>query len=144
MNKIRLFFFFLIFAILVPSCGIEDIEGIEIRYFDRVVIIGSDLSNWDLLTGPDLQLSYGINTPIFESEIIKDVSNADLPLELLFIDRLEVTNDNWILKIVDVDDLNQNDLLIETQFFGKDKTDEGNPFILSNSNITLEVYWKTK
>lgn len=141
MNKIRLLSFLLFFAILAPSCDIEDFE---IRYFDRIVIVSGDLSNWDLLTGPDLQFSYGINTPSFESEIIKDVSSTDLPLELFFVNGLEVTNDNWVVKIVDVDDLNQNDLLIETQFFGTDKTDEGNPFILSNSNITLEVYWKTR
>jgi len=142
MNKIYLLFFLIISVILAPSCDTED--PIPKYYFDKVLVIGGDLSDWDLLSGPDLQLSYGINTTNFESTVARDVNFSDLPVEWFFVDGLEVTNDNWVIKVVDVDDLNEDDLLIEVQFLGRNKINEGNPFILSNSNLTLQVYWEIR
>lgn len=140
MRNPHLFTFLAFLLLFSPSCGIEEL--FEVKFIDRVVVTDVDLSAWDLFTDPDLQLSYGINSPGMESEIIQDVSNSDIPLEFLLNDRLELTNDNWVIKIVDVDNLSANDVLIEAKFLGLDKTEEGNPFILSNENITLEVFWK--
>jgi len=142
MNKIYLLSFLIIFVILAPSCDEKD--PIIRHYFDRVSVTSGDLTNWDLLSGPDLQLSYGINTANFEGPVIRDVNSSDLPVQWFFVNDLEMTNDNWVIKVVDVDDLNQDDVLIEAQFLARNKANEGNPFILSNSNITLQVYWETR
>lgn len=142
MNKIYLLFFLIIFVILAPSCDKED--PVIRYYFDRVSVTSADLTDWDLLSGPDLRFSYGTNTTNFETTIIQDVNASDLPVQWFLLDNVEMTNDNWVIKVVDVDNLNQDDVLIEAQFPARNKANEGNPFILSNSNITLQVYWKTR
>lgn len=142
MNKMRLYIFLIALAIYSSSCGV--IDELTVRYFDRVVVSGVDLSEWDILTGPDLQLSYGINSLDFETNILADISNSAAPLEWVFPANLEITNENWVFRVVDVDDLSADDVLINAQFLGRDKTEEGNPFTLSNDNITLQVYWKTR
>ena len=129
-------------SLCAASCGV--IDDLEARFFDRVVVSGVDLSAWDILTGPDLRLSYGINKLDFETEILTDVGTNASPVDWIFPANLEITNDNWLFEVVDVDNLTADDVLINTQFFGRDKTDEGNPFVLSNANITLQVYWKTR
>ncbi len=138
----RLYLFLFTLAISSFNCGIVD--ALEVRFFDRVVVSGIDLGAWDVLTGPDLRLSYGINNLDFETEILTNVANTASPVEWIFPANLEVTNDNWVFEVVDVDDLTPDDVLIDTQFFGRDKTEEGNPFVLSNDNITLQVYWKNR
>ncbi len=142
MNKMRLYVFLFSIILYSSSCGV--VEALEVRYFDRVEVSGVDLSNWDILTGPDLRLSYGINNFDFETEVLTDVGNNAAPVEWVFPANLEITNDNWLFKVVDEDDLTSDDVLIDTRFFGRYKTDEGNPFTLSNGNITLQVYWKNR
>lgn len=133
----------LFICIFLSNCNQDD-EITEPRFFDKIVVTAGNFDNWDLLTGPDLIVSYGENSYDFQSDVIFDVRENDLPVQWTFGFDQEITDANWLFKIEDSDDLGDDQLMFQTNFQGLEKTKEGNPFLLSNSEWIIEIHWKTK
>lgn len=136
------------FALLLLLTGLnctksDDSDPNEIRYFDRIVLNDAELDGWDLLSGPDISIQFGENSYAISGGEVTNVSIDDLPLVWTFSGDIQITDENWLLKLTDEDDFG-DETMLETNFSGYEKTKDGNPFQLFSSGYSFEIYWKTK
>ena len=119
----------------------EVIEGQ--RYLDKVTISKGDLSGLDILTGPDLKLAFGENAYLFDLEVKKDVREDDFPITWTFTTDIPLTDAAWLFKITDIDELNKDEVVIETSVDGL-LDNNRNPIIIAEEPVTVEIHWKVK
>ena len=136
---------FLIFILtfLFFSCG-KDESPREKRFLEKVVITEAKLAGWDILSNPDMMLFYrdGLvdSTSLSgQSEVIDEVAFLpitfeDIPFEL---------TDFMDFRVLDVDEFAADDIMFQMQINPYYLSEKGNPFLLSNSEWKIKVYWKT-
>lgn len=140
---------FLIFLLLIAfaSCKSDDDSPRQKRYLDYVVIEEAKLEAWDILNGPDMTLFYrdGIvdSTSLSGgSEFFEDV--VDIMLPLTFEDVAFELTDYIDFQVIDVDEFAPDQIMYQLQFNPYEYSKSGNPMVLSNSEWTIKIYWKTQ
>lgn len=141
-NDTLLIIFILCFLV---SCGKEDDGPKEKRFLEKVVIEKANLDAWDLLNGPDMKLTYrdGLVDSLSlsgESEVFMDVAQVTLPITFEDIP-FELTS-FMEFKVIDVDDFAPDQTMFEEQFNPYDKSENGNPFVLSSTEWRIVFHWK--
>jgi len=132
----------LVIASLFIGCTKEEVIQGK-RYLDKVTISSGDLSGLDILSGPDLKLAFGENAYLFDLEVKKDVREDDFPITWTFTTDIPLTDAAWLFKITDIDELNKDELVVETSVEGLLGNNQ-NPVIIAEEPVTVEIHWKVK
>ena len=130
-----------LFSLFIGCTKEEVIAGK--RYLDKVTISNGDLSGLDILSGPDLKLAFGENAYLFDLEVKKDVREDDFPITWTFTTDIALTDAEWLFKITDIDELNKDELVVETSVNGL-LDNNSNPIIIAEEPVTVEIHWKVK
>jgi len=139
---IRTSLLLIIIFFLFSGCTKEEVIPGK-RYLDKITISKGDLSGLDILTGPDLKLAFGENAYLFDLEVKKDVREDDFPITWTFSSDIALTDAAWLFKITDIDELNKDELVVETSVEGL-LGNNSNPIIIAEEPVTVEVHWKVK
>ena len=131
--------------LIFAACTKDDDSPKEKRYLEKVVIEKAQLAGWDVLSGPDLILSYrdGLvdSTSLEgESEFLEDVVAVPIVFEEV---AFELTNFIYF-QVLDVDEFVADQVLFELQFNPYAATEKGNPFEIKTDDWTIKMFWKTQ
>ena len=138
-------FFLLLF--IFASCKNDDDTPRQKRYFDYIVIEEAKLEAWDILSGPDMTLFYrnGLvdSTSLSGgSELFEDVVENMLPLT--FEDVAFELTDYIDFQVRDITEFAPDQIMYQLRFNPYEYSKTANPLLLSNSDWTIKIYWKTQ
>ncbi|HFC00313.1 MAG TPA: hypothetical protein ENJ53_05865 [Phaeodactylibacter sp.] len=136
-------FLIFILTVLFFSCG-KDESPREHRFLDKVIITEAKLTGWDVLSNPDMMLSYrdGLvdstslsgQSEVIDEVVFLPVTFEDIPFEL---------TDFMDFRVLDVDEFAADDIMFQRQINPYALSEKGNPFLLSSSDWKIKIYWKT-
>lgn len=143
--------FILIFLVLIAvsfsSCDKDDdddivpmsVEDLSKAHITSVTIINVPPYFWDTGSSPDLQLKLALKTDTTWTYITNRVDNVEqVPQELLFMDRIDITDEEWQLELIDHDSVGADDKIYQIMFNPMNDAKDGVIPIYKNGLLVME------
>lgn len=146
MKILNLAFILTAFLIFLSSCEeLDETEDLENAYIESVTIINIPPYYWDNGSSPDLLLKLAKqNSPEWTYLTNQSDNVESVPEILLFDEEINITNEDWELELVDIDDFNEDDQIYRIIFNPFDNAEKGKIPIYHNDLLVLEFNYNIK
>ncbi len=135
-------------VIVFSSCDkeiIEPEETLDNAYIQSVSIINIPPNDWDIGTDPDLKLFLAKENSETWTYATNQVNNVDeVPYELFFETEVPITDENWILKLIDEDDSSPDDEIYKITFNPYHEFKDGYIPVYYNDLEVVKFYYTKK
>ena len=140
----KLILIFISILILFGSCKKDDGPR-EKRFFDKIIIEDAKTTGWDVLSGPDMALTFKDNLIDSLANIKTSETKEDVViLPITFEDVTFELTDLIEFRVIDINDFAPDQIMWQKQINAYARSEDGNPFLLSDSDWEIKVYWKTQ
>jgi len=133
-----------LFAILFFECK-KDEGPFERRFFDKIEITKAKTTGWDVLSGPDMAITLKDNLiDSLSNSLITDAQEDVVFLPITFEDVTFEIKSFIDFRVIDIDEFAPDDIMWQKQIDGYARSEEGNPFVIGDSDWTIRIFWKTQ